>query len=242
MAYELYYWTGIPGRGEFVRLALEEAGAAYVDIAQNFKTMRDGAPALMAFMQRDDIVHPPFAAPFLKDGDRLIGQTSAILLYLGDRHGLAPKDEDGRLWTHQIQLTIADLVGEAHDAHHPLGGNFWYHEQKEEARRRTEHFREHRIPRFIGWLEKILARNPAGTEFLVASALTYADLSLFQAVEGLAYAFPKQMARTLADTPLVAALRQRVASRPRIKGYLASGRRQPFNADGVFRHYPELDV
>lgn len=242
MAYELYYWTGIPGRGEFVRLALEEAGAAYFDIARNFKTMREGAPALMAFMADENLVHPPFAAPVLKDGEVVIAQTSAILLYLGDRHCLAPTDPVQRLWTHQIQLTIADLVGEAHDAHHPLGGNFWYNEQKDEARRRTENFREHRIPRFIGWLETILARNPAGPEFLVGGALTYADLSLFQAMEGLAYAFPKQTARTLAEKPLVAALRQRVGERPRIKAYLESGRRQAFNTDGVFRHYPELDV
>jgi glutathione S-transferase len=242
MAYELHYWTGIQGRAEFVRLALEEAGAAYVDVARNFKSMQEGAPALMAFLDRPDIAHPAFAAPVLKDGDMVIGQTSAILLYLGDRHGLAPDDAVNRLWTHQIQLTIADLVGEAHDAHHPLGGNIYYEAQKEEARRRTENFREKRIPRFIGWLEKILARNPDGADFLVGKAITYADLSLFQAVAGLAYAFPKQMARTLGEAPRVAALHAAVSVRPRIAAYLKSDRRLPFSTDGVFRHYPELDV
>jgi glutathione S-transferase len=242
MAYELYYWTGIQGRGEFVRLALEEAGADYVDVARNFKSMKEGAPALMAFLAGPDIAHPAFAAPVLKDGDILIGQTSAILLYLGDKLGLAPRDSVTRIWTHQIQLTIADLVGEVHDAHHPLGGNIYYDQQKAEARRRTEHFRETRIPRFLGWLEKILARNSDGPNFLVGATLTYADLSLFQAVEGLCYAFPHYMTRTLPATSRVAALHAAVAKRPRIAAYLASDRRLPFCEDGVFRHYPELDA
>ena len=242
MAYELYYWHGIQGRGEFVRLALEEAGAAYVDVARSAPGVRDGARALSAFLDRDDLVHPPFAAPILKDGDVLVGQTSAILLYLGDRHDLAPKDPVRRLWTHQIQLTIADLVGEVHDAHHPLGGNLFYDQQKPEAHRRTAHFRENRIPLFIAWLEKILVRNPDGKDWLVGHALSYADLSLFQVVEGLSYAFPRQMKRTLAQAPRVAAVHAAVAQRPRIRAYLDSDRRLPFSDQGVFRHYPELDL
>jgi glutathione S-transferase len=242
MAYELYYWPGIQGRGEFVRLALEEAGAEYVDVASSEAGMKEGARAVMAFMGREDIAHPPFAAPCLKDGDVVIGQTSAILLYLGDRHGLAPTDAVGRLWTHQIQLTIADLVGEVHDAHHPLGGNLYYSEQKAEAARRTANFREKRIPMFLGWFETVLARNPDGDAYLVGSALSYADLSLFQVVEGLLYAFPRQMGRALAEAPRVAALHRAVAQRPRIHAYLASDRRIPFNEDGIFRHYPELDL
>lgn len=241
MAYELYYWPGIQGRGEFVRLALEEAGADYIDVARRSTEEGGGIPALMAFLERKDIAHPPFAPPFLKDGEVLIGQTAAILLYLGDRHELAPKDAAQRLWTHQIQLTIADLVGEAHDAHHPLSADLYYEEQKPEALRRASDFRERRIPRFLGWFEDILARNPEGDGHLVGKAITYADLSLFQCVEGLLYAYPRSMKRRLAQSPRVAALHQAVARRPRIRAYLASERRLPFNEEGIFRCYPELD-
>ncbi|MGH6835886.1 MAG: glutathione S-transferase [Methylocella sp.] len=241
MTYEFYYWPGIQGRGEFVRLALEEAGADYVDIARGSGDEDSGEAALMAFLERDDIPHPPFAPPFLKDGDVLIGQTAAILLYLGDRHGLAPREKAKRLWVHQIQLTIADLVAEAHDTHHPLRGDLYYEDQKPAALRRARHFREDRIPKFLGWFERILARNPEGAGQLVGSALTYADLSVFQIVEGLAYAFPRRMRRTLTEVPRVAALHQAVAQRPRIRAYLNSDRRFAFNEQGIFRHYPELD-
>jgi glutathione S-transferase len=230
MPYELYYWPSIQGRGEFVRLALEEAGAKYVDVWRE-SGMRDP----------DVGATPPFAPPYLKDGKKIIGQTSNILLYLGERHGLAPKSEAGRFWTHQIQLTIADLVVEAHDTHHPLGGAFYYEEQKPESKRRAKMFRESRLPKFLGWFEEILENNPKGDNFLVGARVTTADLSLFQVVEGLSYAFPKAMARALPKHPRVSALRDRVAARPRIKAYLKSERRIPFNEDGIFRHYPELD-
>jgi glutathione S-transferase len=237
MAYELYYWPGIQGRGEFVRLALEEAGADYVDVARTHK----GMDALMALLEGEETIRPPFAPPFLKDGDALIGQTAAILLYLGTRLGLAPRNEPGRLWTHQIQLTIADAVAEAHDTHHPISGELYYEDQKPEALRRAQAFREVRIPKFLAWFEAILARNPKGERHLVGARLTYADLSLFQLVEGLAYAFPASMKRALKTAPLVAALRATVAERPRVRAYLASDRRIPFNESGIFRHYPELD-
>ena len=236
MAYELYYWPNIQGRGEFVRLALEEAGADYVDVAR----VR-GSGALMKLWQSVEIEHPPFAPPFLKDGKRLIGQTANILLYLGEKHGLAPKSEAGRFWTHQIQLTIADIVGEAHDTHHPISGDLFYEDQKPEALRRAQEFRKGRIAQFLEWFEAILKRNPKGDSYLVGARLTYADLSLFQVVEGLSYAFPKAMARELKKAPRVAALRDRVAKRPRIRAYLESDRRIPFNEQGIFRRYPELD-
>jgi glutathione S-transferase len=235
MAYELYYWPTIQGRGEFVRLALEEAGADYVDVARGSR----GIAAMMELME--SAAHPPLAPPFLKDGETLIGQTAAILLYLGARHGLAPKDPAGGLWTHQIQLTISDLVAEAHDTHHPLGVELYYEDQKHEALRRATEFRQNRIPKFFGWLDSILARNPAGDAHLVGNAVTYADLSLFQVVEGLTYAFPKATRRALHDAPRVAALHKAIARRPRIKAYLASERRLPFNEEGIFRAYPELD-
>lgn len=236
MAYELYYWPGLPGRGEFVRLALEEAGADYADVVAT-----GGIGALMDVWNDADVTTPPFAPPILRHGKRVIAQTANILLYLGDRLGLAPKSEAARLWTHQIQLTIADLVVEAHDTHHPLGGDFYYDDQKPESSRRAALFRKTRMPKFLDWFEAILARNPKGGRFLVGARLTYADLSLFQTVEGLRYAFPKASKRALANTPRVVALRDRVAERPHVAGYLSSDRRAAFNEDGIFRHYPELD-
>lgn len=235
--YELYYWPTIQGRGEFVRLALEEAEAPYLDVAR----APGGVEKMMRVMDDEAGETPPFAPPFLKDGRRLVGQTANILLYLGDRHGLAPKTESGRLWTHQIQLTIMDLVLQAHDTHHPIGAAFYYEDQKAEALRRAENFRKERIPKFLGWFERILAQNPKGPERLVGARLTYADLSLFQVVEGLNYAFPRAMRRALGKAPHVAAVHAAVAGRKRIKAYLQSDRRLPFNEKGIFRRYPELD-
>ncbi|HVI32724.1 glutathione S-transferase [Phenylobacterium sp.] len=238
MAYELYYWPTIQGRGEFVRLALEQAGADYVDVG------RDGARgmrALLEGLEDEGAVRPPFAPPYLKDGEVVVGQTAAILLYLGPRLGLAPDDEPGRLWTHQIQLTLADLVAEAHDTHHPISVDLYYEDQKPEAARRAQAFRRERIPKFLGWLETVLARNPAGSGWLVGDRVTYADLSAFQVVEGLRYAFPQATAAALGSSPGLADLAERVRALPRIAAYLASDRRIPFNEEGIFRRYPELD-
>ncbi|MBV8850460.1 MAG: glutathione S-transferase [Methylobacteriaceae bacterium] len=237
MTYELYYWPSIQGRGEFVRLALEEAGADYVDVARESKK---GMAAMEPLMEKGE--HPPFAPPFLKDGDIIIGQTAAILFYLGGKHGLAPKNEAGRLWTHQIQLTIADFVAEAHDTHHPIASGLYYEDQKKEAARRAEDFRDNRVPKFFSWFETILKGNPAGSKHLVGAKITYADLSLFQIVAGLSYAFPKLTKRALRKYPHIAALHDAVAKRPRIEAYLKSPRRIAFNEDGIFRHYPELDA
>jgi glutathione S-transferase len=235
MRYELYYWPSIQGRGEFVRLALEEAGADYVDVGRR----KGGTATMMRLMDSARVTHPPFAPPFLKAGRLLIGQTANILLFLGDRHGLAPKDEAGRLWTHQLQLMLADLVVEAHDTHHPIAAGLYYEDQKPAARRRAEDFRRNRMPKFLGYFERVLARNPRG--WLVGARLTYADLSLFQVVAGLTYAFPRAMQRQAKRHPKVMALHDRIAARPRINAYLASERRIPFNEDGIFRHYRELD-
>jgi glutathione S-transferase len=238
MRYILHYWPGIPGRGEFVRLALEEAGVPYLDVAREPDAMK----RLEARVDADDVARPPFAPPFLEVGGRLIGQTANILLFLGDRHGLAPRGEGGRLWTHQLQLTIADLVAEVHDAHHPIAASLYYEDQKREAKRRTQHLLAERLPKYLGYFERVLRCNPRGTDWLVGARRTYADLSLFQVVAGLDYAFPRAMAGLRVRVPNVVALHTRVAARPRIAAYLASARRQPFNLHGIFRHYPELDA
>jgi glutathione S-transferase len=241
MTYRLFYWPGLQGRGEFVRLALEAAGADYEDVARRGGA-DNGVPALARRLDDAGAARSPFAPPFLEHGDRVIGQTAAILFYLGPRLGLAPKEEMDALWVHQIQLTVADLVAEAHDVHHPVGVELYYEDQKAEALRRAEEFRKARAPKFLKWFEHILDTNPDGSEHLCGRSLTYADLSVFQLVEGLRYAFPKAAARTLRSTPRVVALRDRVASLPRIRAYLDSERRIPFNESGIFRHYPELDA
>jgi glutathione S-transferase len=239
MPYELYYWPSIQGRGEFVRLALEEADADYIDVARG-PERGGGTSAMMRLMNGAEVERPPFAPPFLKAGRLLIGQTANILLFLGERHDLAPASEAGRLWTHQLQLTIADLVQEAHDTHHPIASSFYYEDQKEEARRRTANFLDERVPKFLGYFDDVLERS--GGPWLLGRRLTYADLSLFQIVAGLRYAFPNAMARREKRDKRIVAVHDRVAARPRIAAYLASERRIPFNEEGIFRHYPELDA
>jgi glutathione S-transferase len=240
MRYELYYWPEIQGRGEFIRLALEEAGAEYVDVARS-AGKNGGAPAMLKLLDGSRVAHPPFAPPFLKAGKLLIGQTANILLYLGEHEGLAPKTEAGLLWTHQLQLTIADFLVEVHDTHHPIGSGLYYEDQKKEAKRRTEDFLKNRLPKYLTYFERVLAQNPSGDKFLVGARVTYADLSLFQIVEGLRYAFPKAMQRTEKRIPRVVALHGRVEARPRIAAYVQSERRIAFNEMGIFRNYPELE-
>jgi glutathione S-transferase len=237
MRYQLYYWPSIPGRGEFVRLALEYAGADYVDVARQ----PGGIATLERFLEDRSTKQPPFAPPFLKAGKLVIGQTANILLYLGPRLGLAPQAEAGRLWVHQLQLTIADWLVEVHDTHHPISAGLYYEEQKREAKRRAADFVTERLPKFLGYFEAVLSSNPARSRWLAGSSITCADLSLFQMVAGLRYAFPRAMAKRERRCPRVAALHERVAARPRIAAYLASKRRIAFNQDGIFRHYPELD-
>lgn len=245
MPYHLHYWPTIQGRGEFVRLALEAAGAPYVDVARGDENDGAGVPAMHPYFEGEATTRPPFACPFLVDGRKVIGQTPAILLYLGPKLGLVPAGEADRLWVHQIQLTLADLVTEAHDTHHPIASGLYYEDQKKEAARRAEDFRRERLPKFLGWCEKVLQRNTGNdgrdVPRLVGGRLTYADLSLFQVLEGLLYAFPKATKRVLKKTPLVAALHAGVPTHRRLAAYLASERRIPFNEQGIFRRYPELD-
>ena len=240
MIYELYYWPSVQGRGEFVRLTLEEGGAQYRDVARE-----SGSGAGIGAMMRvlnGGADRPPFAPPFLKAGRLLIGQTANILQFLGPRHALAPKAPAGRLWTHQLQLTIVDFLVEIHDTHHPVAGSLYYEDQKPEARRRAADFVRNRMPKFLGYFEDRLAQNGTGKRYLLGAQLSYADLSLFQIVAGLNFAFPRAMSKAARKYPRLLALHSRIQDRPRIAAYLASPRRIPFNNEGIFRHYPELDA
>ncbi|MCH4550667.1 glutathione S-transferase [Rhizobium changzhiense] len=240
MAYELYYWDGIQGRGEFVRLALEEAGADYIDITRQSGRGR-GTGAMIDIMESESEPHIPFAPPFLKDGDLIIPHVANILFYLGPKLGLAPEDEGLRHVVNGLQLTVTDFVAEVHDTHHPIDMSLYYEDQKLEAKARAAAFIRDRIPKFLGYFERVLRQNPKGANHMVGDALTYVDLSLFQVIKGLTYAFPKAMAKRKAEYPGLLALHDAVAKRPNIARYLASPRRLAFNEEGIFRHYPELD-
>lgn len=237
MTYRLYYWDGIPGRGEFVRLALEEASADYVDVARQ----PGGTSEMLKLMQHAGATTIPFAPPFLIDGDLLIAHVANILSYLGRRLGLAPEEEGLRHVCNGLQLTLTDFIAEIHDTHHPISMSLYYEEQKPEALRRSAAFLSDRLPKFLGYFERVLNQNPAGPEYVVGQGLSYVDLSLFQLVEGLRYAFPNAMHANEARVPALIALHDAVAARPRIRSYLASDRRLPFNESCVFRRYPELD-
>lgn len=231
MTYQLYYWTGLQGRGEFVRLCLEDAGAEYTDVARV-----EGDEVMTPFLDGEHEGALPFAPPFLKSGRLIIAQVANILQYLGPRHGLVPESEAKRLYAHQLELTITDLVAEVHDTHHPVASELYYEDQKAEARKRSKDFRENRVPKFLDYFEKAVERG--GGKFPLREH-SYVDLSLFQIMAGLEYAFPKAMAKQ--KVPLLRDLKKRVEDRTNIAAYLASERRIPFNTSGIFRHYPELD-
>jgi glutathione S-transferase len=235
MRYQLFYWPEIQGRGEFVRLALEEAGAGYDDVARG----KAGMNRMLTMMGRGCDKHPPFAPPFLKAGRLVIAQSANILFYLGPRLKLSPRDEAGRLWLHQLQLTVTDFVKEIHDTHHPIASGLYYEDQKPEAKQFTTHFLKGRVPKYLGYFEKVLKRS--GGPYVLGRKFSYVDLSLFQLIEGLRYAFPKAMKAIERKIPGVVGVHDLVARRPRITAYLASKRRLAFNEMGIFRRYPELD-
>jgi glutathione S-transferase len=235
--YQLYYWPAIQGRGEFVRLALEEAGAPYVDVARG----KGGMKAMNEVIAGGSDPRAAFAPPVLRAGELLIGQTANILMFLGARHKLAPRSEAGRLWCNQLQLTIADIVGEAHDTHHPISVNQYYEEQARESKARARDFVQERVPKYLDYFESVLQANPGRGGWTVGSRLSYVDLSLFQLLDGLRYAFPKAMTAYAGRWLRLEHLYAKVAARPRIAAYLASPRRLPNNEDDVFRHYPELE-
>ena len=237
MRYQLYYWPEIQGRGEFVRLALEEGGASYVDVARRRGHGRD---AMTKFMDRERLKRPPYAPPFLKAGKLIVAQSALILHYLGPRLRLVPRREADRLWALQLQLTITDLVKEIHDTHHPISTALYYEDQRPAAKRYSREFWRHRVQKLLGYFEDVLKQS--GGLYVFGRKVSYVDLSLFQIVEGLRYAFPKRMKRFEKKIPGVIALHGRVSKRPRIAAYMASKRRTPFSQWGIYRFYPPLDA
>ena len=109
MPYQLYYWPHIQGRGEVIRLALEEAGVDYTDVAREQNSEEESRNVILNVLQDKTLSRVPFAPPFLVDGGIMIAQAANILLYLSDKIGLAPLDEPGRIFAHQIQLTVTDF-------------------------------------------------------------------------------------------------------------------------------------
>jgi glutathione S-transferase len=241
MRYELFYWPSIQGRGEFVRLALEAADADYLDVARE-RGHGVGIDAMTDLMEGAGLTRPPFAPPFLRAGKQVIAQTANILQFLGPRLGLVPQAKETRLWAHQLQLTVEDLVVDVHDTHHPVAMSLYYEDQKPEAKRRASFFTAERAPELLGYFETVLQRTPAGHGYMLGRNLSYVDLSMFQIVEGLRYAFPNMMARLEPEIPRLLALHERVAQWPQVAAYLRSDRRLPYNEDGIFRYYPELDA
>jgi glutathione S-transferase len=241
--YELLYWPGLQGRGEFVRLALEDAGVPYDDVVRLPEREGGGMAVLDRLLEEPGPWLTPLGPPALRHGDVLVAQTAAILQYLAPQLGLVPADEESRRRAHQLQLTIADLVAEVHQTHHPIAVSLHYEDQRREAVRNAGHFVRERIPLFLRYLDRALDSNPAGGgRFLVGDACSYVDLSTFQVMAGLRYAFPRAMRRHERRFPRLGALHDEVAARPRIAAYLASDRRLPFNEYGIFRRYPELDL
>ena len=241
MPYKLYYWPMIQGRGEVIRLSFEEAGVEYIDVARNNQGQEDNQNAIIDILQNTNLMSPPFAPPFLIDGDIIIAQAAAILQYLAPKIGLIGESQEEQIFAHQIQLTVSDFLTEVHDTHHPIASELFYEDQIEESKRRSANFIKIRIPKYLNYFEKIISNNKSNSGWLIGNSLTYPDLSLFQIIEGLHYAFPKAFANIAGNYTNTITLRDAVAARPNIASYLKSNRRIEFNTMGVFRYYPELD-
>lgn len=250
--YELLYHPGIPGRGEFIRLVLEAAGVPYKDLAND---SIEGAYSVQAIIDPsstgdDDGNPPPFAPPALRipsEGKRgtalVIYQTPSILAYLGDRLGLAGADQAERAWVLSHTLTALDCNNEVHDTHHPIAVSEYYEAQMDEALKKAKVFREHRIPKFLGYFERLLMGNKehGGGRYLVGCKLSFADTTVWQVLSGLEFAFPREIEARKQEYPtLFEKFYPSIREEKGIKEYLASNRRLPFGM-GVYRHYPELD-
>ncbi|MBI4814756.1 MAG: glutathione S-transferase family protein [Deltaproteobacteria bacterium] len=236
--YELFYWPGIQGRGEFVRLAFECVGAPYEDVARRPESAGGGSKAIIEILQ-DESGASVFAPPILRHGARLVSHTANILAYVGPRLGLVGESEVARDTAHQLQLTVTDFVAEIHNTHHPVSPSLYFEDQVEEAKRATHHFLESRMPKYLRHFEKTATRS--GGPWILGDAMTYVDLSMFQLHEGLSYAFPQSFVTFRARIPHLVSIVEAVRRLEQVQKYLSSERRLSFNQHGLFRRYPELE-
>ncbi|KAK4058824.1 hypothetical protein OIO90_000270 [Microbotryomycetes sp. JL221] len=249
--FEVVYHAGIPGRAEFVRLMFEATGVTYRDAPQE-----DGQDCIIPYVTGNFADHDknplPFAVPVLRHNDVVISQVPNIVLYLSSR--LPPIDLDGEStntaqtpaplhdlstfhWLEQL-MTILDMNNEVHETHHPIDIRLYYEDQKAEAQKRAQAFREARIPKFLGNFENNIKKHTSG---FLNEKVSPADLALFHMVEGILFAFPERINQVKSEFPHVFKLRDTIKSSRRIQAYINSGRRIPFNNYGIFRHYTELD-
>ncbi|MXO84844.1 glutathione S-transferase [Altererythrobacter aurantiacus] len=237
MSYDLWYWPSIQGRGEFVRLFMAAAGIEWRDCARE----KDAEALLDDMDERKEKGFAPYAPPYLVDGDFAIAQVAHIVTWLSEKHDIGAADEADKLHLIQLQLDITDIVEEVHSVHHPVASSLYYDDQKDAAEQAAEKFREERIPKYFDHFEQALGVKDGGP-FSLGSTWSHFDTSLFQLVEGLEYAFPRRMAAIKDDYPMIFACRDAVALIDGLAAYVASEDRIPFNEDGIFRHYPELDA
>ncbi|KAJ1536472.1 hypothetical protein HK405_015213 [Cladochytrium tenue] len=255
----LFYWPSIQGRGEFVRLALEAAGVPYVDVARDAGDRGPGL--LLSTMQAVAAASPasatprPFAPPFIEAipaaagavGEtgplRYVSHVAVVLQHLATRLPGRLCPEQMMEQALQLQLTITDLVKEVHDCHHPVASALYFHDQRDEAIMHTREFLKTRPQKFLAYFEALApAPGASAGPFVFGSSISYVDTSVFQVVEGLRYMFPKAAPKLLQATPRVLGLCEAVRAHPGVAAYLLSSRRIPFNEDGIFRHYAELDL
>lgn len=145
-----------------------------------------------------------------------------------------------------MALTALDLNNEVHDTHHPLAVGKYYEEQKEAALEKAKDVRENRLPKFFSYFERNLKFNESNGggkgRFLVGNRLTFADLVVWQVLDGCLFAFPKEMeARKKEFQGLFGTFYESVRGKGGLEEYLKSERRLPYS-EGIFRHYPELDL
>jgi len=238
--YTLIYWPFLPGRGEFARFILEDAGVEYIDRARLPESDGGGKAAVLHFYKGEAEGMPVAAPPILLHGDLVLAQTGAICHYLGSTLRLLPNSEAGAWNALQVTMTVTDIVSEVHDTHHPVASYMTYEDQKDAAIPRTRMFLETRLPKFLGYLERV--QNAHGGPWLLGERLTYVDLTVTHLLRGLEYAFPNNYRRVIADTPRLAAIREAALARPNLAAYVASDRCMAFNEHGIFRRYPELDL
>lgn len=231
--YALYYWPVLPGRGEIIRMLLEDAGAAYRDVGRE-----EGFGVIVSARKGELGGARPFAPPILQHGELVLSQSSVIARYIAERHGLAPSDHRGRFLAEQHFLGWSDVMVEVHDTHHPIALGLHYEDQRDAAKERTRHFLADRLGTWLQHFEHIVTQ---GGGVHVGETITYPDFMARFVLRGIEYAFPRAFSEHRERIPSLLALRDRVEARPQLAAYLASDRAMAFNEHGIFRHYPELE-